>query len=73
MVNKITREQFEELSDASYDVREYHKLLEQYTGIEANAYTAFSYFDSAGNYVGNSCDSSLWDLLRAAYVEVDNG
>lgn len=72
MNDKITREQLEELEyEGSIDITEYHRLLKAYAGIEAKSYTGFSYYDAAGNYVGDSADSSTMDLLRAAYIEVE--
>ena len=74
MAETITREQYEELKEEeAFDTREYHKLLEEYTGIVAHPYTAFSYYDSAGNYLGDSGYNDLRDLLIAAYVEVSDG
>lgn len=74
MEKKISREKYEELEDIcfSYGRADFNKQLEKYTGIKAVSYTAFMYFDSAGNYIGDSGDSSLDDLLRSAYIEVDN-
>lgn len=74
MAETITRAQYEELKDEeSFDMGTYHKLLEEYTGIVAHPYTAFSYYDSAGNYLGDSCYNDLNDLLKMAYVEVSDG
>ena len=71
MVDKITREQLDELEEARFlDLNEYNKLLEKYTGIKAESYKAFSYYDCAGNYLGDSNDSTTDEILRAAYVEV---
>ena len=71
MVGQITRKQLEQIEDAAiFGTKEYNKKLEEITGITAMPYTGYSYYDSAGNYVGDSCDSSLSDLLSAAYIEV---
>lgn len=70
-MSRITRKQLEEIKDAAiFGTKDYHKKLEEITGITAMPYTGYSYYDSAGNYVGDSGDSSLSDLLRAAYIEV---
>ena len=55
MVDKISKEQFEELCESeSWDSREeFHKLLEQTTGIVATPYTGYIYYDGNGNYVGD--------------------
>ena len=60
MIERITAEQLQELEEAqSFDRNEYHKLLKEYAGIIAEPYTGFSYYDSAGNYLGDSsgCDT----------------
>ena len=69
---KITRDEYKALCDSkSWDSREdFHKLLEELTGIEAQKYTGYQYFDSAGNYLGDSDDSSVRDLLDNAYIEI---
>ena len=71
MAECITKEQYEDIENARYfDRDEYHKLLKEYAGIIAKPYTAFSYYDSAGNYIGDSENSDTMDLLKMAYVEV---
>lgn len=71
MADTITKEQYEELQDAEhFDPREYHELLKEYSGIVAEPYTAYSYYDAAGNYLGDSTVHELDDLLKSAYVEV---
>ena len=75
MANTITKDQLERLSEAEmFDRDEYHKLLEKYTGIVAKPYTGYSYYDDAGNYLGDSDCDDVRDLLKSAYIEVaDNG
>lgn len=75
MADTITKEQLEELEEAQFfDRDEYHKLLKDYTGIIAKPYTGYSYYDTAGNYIGDSNCNDVQDLLNCAYVEVvDNG
>lgn len=74
MADLITREQFERLEDeAMFGVESYHRLLEEFTGIVAKPYTAYLYYDSAGNYIGDSDNSTLEELLKHAYVEVSDG
>lgn len=71
MADKITEELLDELEYAWLcDKNEFNELLEKYTGITAVPYTAFSYYDSAGNYVGDSEGDDIGDLLASAYVEV---
>lgn len=74
MAEYITKNQLLELKEAPiFGIQEFHKLLEEYTGIVANSYTAYLYYDNAGNYIGDGENSSLQDLLNAAYVEVHDG
>lgn len=74
MAEYITKEQYVDIEDARFfDRDEYHKLLEEYAGIIAKPYTAFSYYDSAGNYIGDSENSDAMGLLKLAHVEVRNG
>ena len=74
MAEYITKQQLQELEDSTaYGMNEFHRLLEEYTGIEARPYTAYQYFDNCGNYIGDSSDSELYDLLEAAYVEEQDG
>lgn len=71
MFESITKQQIQEIRDAAiFDTDKYHRLLERYTGIEARPYTAYHYFDSGNNYIGDSNENDLPDLLRAAGVEV---
>lgn len=72
MTDSITKAQYEELEDSyTYgDKAEFHKLLEKYTGIVARPYTAYLYYSETRDYIGDSNDIDLDDLLRAAYVEV---
>lgn len=72
MIDAITRDQLEELSDA-FDFgtpSEFHKILEEYAGIIAKPYTAYQYIDEFGDYVGDSNDFELLDLLKNARIEV---
>lgn len=75
MAEYITEQQRQEIEDSVvyYGMREFHRLLEKYTGIEARPYWAYQYFDNCGNYIGDSHNSGLDDLLEAAYVKVVAG
>lgn len=71
MVSNITTEQLEELRDAESTNRlEFNELLEEYTGIVAKPYTAFLYYDNADNWVGDSDNFDVNDILRNAYIDV---
>ena len=68
---KITKRQYEELEDAyELDEQEFFEKLEEYAGITRVPYTAYSYYDCHGNYIGCSEEFDLDDILSKAYVEV---
>lgn len=68
---EITREQLEELEETlSIDRRDFNELLEEYTGIVAKPYTAFVYYDSCDNWVGDSDNYDVMDILENAYISV---
>ena len=72
MINKISYKEFLELCDTrSFGTRdEFHKKLEEY-GIEVRPYTAYQYFDGAGNYIGDSEYSDERTLLQNAYITIE--
>jgi hypothetical protein len=72
MRNTITKEQLEEIEDAMFlhDRETAYALLEEYAGIEARPYTAWAFYDEADNYVGNSDNDSIQDLLDSAYITI---
>ena len=74
MTNKITNEQYEALCESKFwDGKEdFHELLEQITGITAQRYTGYSYYDSSGNYIGDSNDVTLNELLDNAYIDIED-
>lgn len=70
---KITKQQFDELQEAyETDDQKFVEKLEEYTGITRKSYTAYDYY-SGGDYVGNSENFELYDILRSAFVEVEDG
>ena len=70
-MKSISKSQFLEIREAYvFGTEKFHKKLEEITGITARPYTAFLYYDSAENYIGDSENSYLYDLLKAAYIEV---
>lgn len=75
MAKYMTEVQQEKLELAVLlDDEEYRKLLREYMGIEAKAYTAYNYYDENGDFIGNSEDYDLDQLMEAAGVEVrDDG
>ena len=74
MAKVITKKQLEELDfERSVDTKEYNRLLEEYTGLVAKPYTGYSYYDSAGDYVGDIFDLMPYDFVRLGYLEVADG
>lgn len=72
MYDKITAEQLEELESVEhFEFDEFHKLLEEYTGITAEPCRVFAYYDSGGNYLGDSTYCDVRDLLANAYIKVE--
>lgn len=72
MPESISKEELSYIEDAAIEgIDEYHKRLEEHTGIKARPYTGYSYYDAAGNYIGDSSNSSTLDLLDAAYIRVE--
>lgn len=68
---QITKEQYKELKSAEEcDYEEFLRLLGKYTGIVARPSRAYQFFDAAGDYIMDSGDGDVSDLLKAAYVEV---
>ncbi len=73
MDEKISKEQYKNLRDARiFDENKFHKLLEEYTGILTKPCTVYEYYDAAGDYIGDSHNYTLDELLKSAYVEVDD-
>lgn len=55
-------------------VDDFHTELKRLTGIGARPYyTVYQYFDKNGNFLANSDDATLDELLEAAYIEVEDG
>lgn len=73
MVDKISKEQYEALCESRCwgGKEDFHELLEQITDITAKRYTGYSYYDSSGNYLGDSNDVSVRDLLNNAYIDIE--
>lgn len=75
MPKTISAEQYERLSESNFtgNEGEFHALLEEYTGIEARPYSAYQYFDAGGNFLADSDETYLDDLLDMAEIEVESG
>lgn len=68
---QITKAQYQELQSAEMtDYDEFLRLLGKLTGIVARPSRAYQFFDAAGDYIMDSGDGDVSDLLEAAYVEV---
>lgn len=71
MPKYITNAQMQELVDAlDEETSVYNEKLRRIAGIEARPYTAYQYYDENGEYVGESDETPLYDLLDNADVEV---
>ena len=70
---KITKEQYKALCDTESwgSKRDFHELLKELAGIEAQKYTGYQYFDNLGNYLGDSDNCSVRDLLNGAGIGVE--
>lgn len=71
-MTEITKEQLEELEEVRSIgcLSDFNDLLEAYTGIKATPYTAYQYFDSDGNYVGDTDNYTVKEILKSAYIKV---
>lgn len=70
MNERITADQFYELQDAlTWDEKNFPQMLEKHTGIIAKPYIGYSYYDAAGNYIGDSEYKSLAEILEDAEME----
>lgn len=72
MNRTITKAQLEEIEEARLwgDKTDAYALLKEYTGIKAKPYTAWNFYDEYGNYVGDSDNYSIRDLIENAYIDV---
>ena len=71
MVDKITKSQYKEIEEAfTYcSIDEFHRILFKHTGISTASYTGYQYFIGE-DFVGDSNDFDLLDVLKNAYIEV---
>ena len=74
MVEKISKDQYHDLCQSSMwdSTDSFHELLEEMIGITAKRYVAYQYFDSDGNYIGDSNNSTIRDLLNNALIKVED-
>lgn len=71
MAKIITKKQLEEIEEAYFlDREEAFGLLEEYADIKAKPFTTWGFYDAADNYIGDSDNYSIRDLLDNAYVSV---
>lgn len=74
MAKFISKSQMEELEDArTFGIEGANKLLKKYAGIQARAYTAYNYYDENDNFLANSDETDIYELLEMAGVEVRHG
>ena len=73
MVDKITKDQYEELLDAGEELNWNQsnaiKTFEGF-GIEVKPYTGYQFYDAVGNFLGDDNYDSIDDILRKAEIEV---
>ena len=76
MTKMISPEQLywlEQMESFSVEKEEFHRLLEEYTGITAEPYTGYAYYDQRGDYIGDSLTSTVKDLLKSACIGILEG
>lgn len=68
---KLTRQEANDLSEVfTWDEDSFPEILEEYTGLQAKPARMFLVYDSAGDYVGNTHNDTIGDILRKAGIEV---
>lgn len=72
MRKSITREQLEEIEEALFlnDRETAYSLLKEYAGIEAKPYTAWTFYDCGGNWLGDSNEYTIRDVLAEADIGI---
>lgn len=72
MADTITYQQFKELKEAyeCLDDQQFIEKLKEYTGITRKPATYYNYYDADGDYLGNSDDYDLIDILGNAFIEI---
>lgn len=75
MAKFITKSQMLELEGTclAFGITEANELLKKYAGIEARPYTAYNYYDEYDNFLANSDETDIYELLEMAGVEVRHG
>lgn len=76
MIKYITKAQMNEIKEAMRlgCINTANDLLYEYAGIEARAYMAYNYYNEDGDFLANSDEADISDILEKAGVEVlDNG
>ena len=71
MPDFITHEDFDYLDELYHsDIKKFNEVMLSMLDIEAKPATIYDYYDFYGNYIGNTNDSSLHDILSSAYIKV---
>ena len=71
MPNTISEEEFDYLNDLYHsDIKKFNEVMLSMLDIEAKPAIIYDYYDLYGNYLGNTNDSSLHDILSSAYIKV---
>ena len=68
---KLTSQEADDLSEVLiWDEDSFPEILVEYTGLQAKPARMFLVFDQAGDYVGNTHNDTVYDILRKAGIEV---
>lgn len=74
MPDTITLEEFDYLNDLYHsDIKKFNEVIMSMLDIESKfaiTYDYYDYYDYYGNYIGNTNDSSLHDILYSAYIKI---
>lgn len=70
-VGKLTSQDANDLSEVLiWDEDSFPEILAEYTGLQAKPARMFLVFDQDGDYVGNTHNDTVDDILRRAGIEV---
>lgn len=74
MAKCITKAQLSQLYQTQlFDNDEYLRLLKEFAGIESRPTTEYNYYDEYDNFLANSDETDIYELLEMAGVEVRHG
>ena len=74
MAKCITKAQLSQLYQTQLiDNDEYLRLLKEFAGIESRPTTEYNYYDENDDFLANSDETDIYELLEMAGVEVRHG